>query len=212
MPPKPRPDENELSPSSSPQDTSSLLATSEALRRIESLAGRRRESSKVNLPSQTSSPSEISSSPIPPRMASQISAPLQRVHSNPMPMQYGQGLLVEPAMPQTPTTRRRQMLATELPEDLRLSEWQDSRCPASWVILLMRTLPRRPDLGETFSHAVIPAEADRRVETMRVRTRFTSNGERRPDGRPARSPYATTGLAACRIQYQRIPQGPTRCK
>ncbi len=122
LPPKPHPDEHELSPSSSPQDSSSLLATSEALRRIVCLAGRRREPSKVNFDLSPAPNDASATSPIPPPMETQTSAPLHRVHSNPIPMQYCQGMMVEPAMPQTPTTRRRQMLATELPEDLRLSE------------------------------------------------------------------------------------------
>ena len=100
-----------MSPSSSPQDTTSLLATSEALRRIEALSGRRRQSSKSSQTSQD-----------PPSHVQQTSVPLQRTQSNPKSIQYQSQLFVEPAMPQTPTTRRRQMLATELPEDLRLSE------------------------------------------------------------------------------------------
>lgn len=56
-------------------------------------------------------------------MASALTTALERTQSHPMPVQQHSVQFVEPAMPQTPTTRRRQMLATELPEDLRMSEW-----------------------------------------------------------------------------------------
>ncbi|KAJ9091114.1 hypothetical protein QFC20_007721 [Naganishia adeliensis] len=121
----PKPDEDaDFSPSSSPDNTSSMLATSEAVRRLEALSTKRRSSARSNLSQETTEPAVLKSpaeaqetAP----MASALTTALERTQSHPMPVQQHSVQFVEPAMPQTPTTRRRQMLATELPEDLRMN-------------------------------------------------------------------------------------------
>jgi hypothetical protein len=115
-----------------------MLATSEAVRRLEALSNKRRPSAKSNLSHETvdyaqpTSPvsklatSSIASVMSPSAQTSALTSDLGRVQSHPMSIQPSVQF-VEPALPQTPTTRRRQMLATELPEDLRLSEHRDGR-------------------------------------------------------------------------------------
>ncbi len=115
----------DMSPSSSPDNESSLLATSAAVKRLEALSARRSSKTPVSpQPQQKTSPDLSRGQQT--QQQYPTSQPLQRVQSNPIPAQFntmhGQAF-AEPSMPQTPTTRRRQMLATELPEDLRLSEW-----------------------------------------------------------------------------------------
>lgn len=110
-----------------------MLATSEAVRRLEALSSKRRPSARSN-PSneavdhaQPTSPvgkpatSSIASVMSPKGQTGALASQLERTQSHPMAIQPSVQF-VEPALPQTPTTRRRQMLATELPEDLRLSK------------------------------------------------------------------------------------------
>ncbi len=94
------------------------MGREEAMRRIESLAGRQRGQQPAQAASKTLASGDVAVEP-----SEHLSAaPLERSYSNPMPVQYGSSTMIaEPALPQTPTTRRRQMLATELPENLRLS-------------------------------------------------------------------------------------------
>ncbi|KAJ9120380.1 hypothetical protein QFC24_005337 [Naganishia onofrii] len=123
LPPKPKEDAD-FSPSSSPDNTSSMLATSEAVRRLEALTNHRRPSAHSNRSQEVVETAGNGSvlSVQPSVEPSALTSKLERVRSNPMPMQQHVVQFVEPALPETPTTRRRQMLATELPEDLRLSE------------------------------------------------------------------------------------------
>ncbi|KAJ9091892.1 hypothetical protein QFC19_008918 [Naganishia cerealis] len=127
LPPKPKEDAD-FSPSSSPENTSSMLATSEAVRRLEALSNKRRPSALSNKSQEVleASHSGVTQSgsvaSLQPSVTSVLTTELERIRSNPVPMQQHSVQFVEPALPETPTTRRRQMLATELPEDLRLSK------------------------------------------------------------------------------------------
>lgn len=88
----PKPGDMDLSPDSSPDNNAEGIDKTEAIRRLEALTNKRDEPE------------------------------LTRTTSHPLPLPLPAFQHLEPALPQTPTTRRRQMLATELPEDLRLSE------------------------------------------------------------------------------------------
>jgi hypothetical protein len=132
LPPKPAEDAD-FSPSSSPENTSSMLATSEAVRRLEALSSKRRPSARSKPSNEAvdhSQPASLAGKPTMSSIANVVSpkgptgaltSQLERIQSHPMAIQPSVQF-IEPALPQTPTTRRRQMLATELPEDLRLSK------------------------------------------------------------------------------------------
>jgi hypothetical protein len=95
-----------------------------ALRRLEEISGRRqqaqRSSSKLDVTASDANPSiqRLKSGAV--GDGPQTSDPST---AQPMPAASAQPSQPDLALPQTPTTRRRQMLATELPEDLRLSEF-----------------------------------------------------------------------------------------
>ncbi|KAJ9110552.1 hypothetical protein QFC20_002881 [Naganishia adeliensis] len=82
-------------------------------------------SARSNLSQKTTGPAVLKSPAVAQETAptaSALTTALERTQSHHMPVQQHSVQLVEPAMPQTQTTRRRQTLATELPEDLRMSE------------------------------------------------------------------------------------------
>lgn len=87
-----------------------LKPSSVALRRLEEISGRK---SRQDLTRISHSSSEL---PVDPKEATNSSQAVPAAASASM------APLPDLALPQTPTTRRRQMLATELPEDLRMSE------------------------------------------------------------------------------------------
>lgn len=121
MPPKPKPSEVDLSPSSSPQEDNTIAPSSVALKRLEEISGRRTPAgrTKSELLPRTSPANEASSGDA--KASDNVQAALLRTHSQPVPAAAHPVTEID-SIPSTPTTRRRQMLATELPEDLRLSK------------------------------------------------------------------------------------------
>jgi hypothetical protein len=113
----------DLSPSSSPEEDSNVLQPSSvALRRLEAISGRRQQSERSKSGSESQ---QGNGNPALQRLTSGLATPTVSAdtagQSQPVPAASTQTPQLDLALPQTPTTRRRQMLATELPEDLRLS-------------------------------------------------------------------------------------------
>ncbi|GHJ90030.1 hypothetical protein NliqN6_6432 [Naganishia liquefaciens] len=160
LPPKPAEDAD-FSPSSSPENTSSMLATSEAVRRLEALSSKRRPSARSKPSNEAvdhSQPASLAGKPTMSSIANVVSpkgptgaltSQLERIQSHPMAIQPSVQF-IEPALPQTPTTRRRQMLATELPEDLRLNLLFERRSgTAAYPKSQLRATASVHDLPET---------------------------------------------------------------
>lgn len=126
----------DLSPSSSPEEDSNVLQPSSvALRRLEAISGRRQQSERSKSGSESQ---QGNGNPALQRLTSGLATPTVSSdtagQSQPVPTASTQTPQVDLALPQTPTTRRRQMLATELPEDLRLSAFDLPGC--SWQLVL----------------------------------------------------------------------------
>lgn len=122
LPPKPV-NAADLSPSSSPEEDSNILQPSSvALRRLEAISGRRQQSER----SKSGDAQSGNGNPALQRLTSGLATPTVSSdtagQSQPVPATTLPAPQPDLALPQTPTTRRRQMLATELPEDLRLSK------------------------------------------------------------------------------------------
>lgn len=121
--PKGRPEELEMEDESDSGEESGVISKSLAQRKLEELAGRRKEKAREEPP-----PPEIRPAFEPPvqqqhnmyRSQTQPAAPRPAVAPTPVPLPVGHPYnLPTPAAPTTPRTTRRQMLATELSESLR---------------------------------------------------------------------------------------------
>ncbi|KAJ9092390.1 hypothetical protein QFC21_006892 [Naganishia friedmannii] len=199
LPPKPKEDAD-FSPSSSPDNTSSMLATSQAVRRLEALTNNRRPSAHSNKSQEVvetaGNGSVISVQPsIKSVNASALTSELERVRSNPMPMQQHVVQFVEPALPETPTTRRRQMLATELPEDLRLNLlWERrSREPAFKGGSNLRATASAHDLPEAARDAEYASTALSRQTSHNPSDQPSSRRETSPNDQTQPPPRRRSG-------------------